>query len=371
MSNQKFPYTLGYENNPILPIYNTYFFEELRFAWRKCIAFLGSQANMLWINEDSLTFFFSIPEISYNLLLFLDPKAQTNTLDRASQIIYSEFLLYLQGGHENMKSFCFKKISGTDILLWSTEYTQNIEVQISHPNHDVNSVNSLFWDVTEDEWFRLYEESFRLLKAIDPGFFSELSHLLKKVVPYWISIDSHNSCSHQNIIGNIYASYPIWFENPEIAVMEALIHEYNHNKMNLIMRFDHLINNDRQTNYYSPYRPDARHIHGIYLWLHAMVAVYYIMLRCFRENIISKKSTFYYKTIVYVLKNQLAINTLNRYGKFTPLWEEIFEDMKGVHKLCLLLLKSMEVDKQTLERCRASTREHFYKAKSENKTLFY
>ena len=56
-------------------------------------------------------------------------------------------------------------------------------------------------------------------------------------------------------------SYPTGLNNPELALLEAILHEYNHNKLNLIMQTEVLLLNDRNEIYYSPYRPDVRHIH--------------------------------------------------------------------------------------------------------------
>jgi HEXXH motif-containing protein len=59
-------------------------------------------------------------------------------------------------------------------------------------------------------------------------------------------------------------------QHPELALLEAILHEYNHNKLNLIMQTERLVLNDLTEAYYSPYRPDARHILGIYLGIHAI-----------------------------------------------------------------------------------------------------
>jgi len=54
-------------------------------------------------------------------------------------------------------------------------------------------------------------------------------------------------------------------DNPEVFNIEAIIHESSHNKLNLISHFDKIVLNDYNTEYYSPYRPDPRHIWGIFL----------------------------------------------------------------------------------------------------------
>lgn len=366
-----YPYSLAYDHNPILPMYRKYYFHELSLAWRRCLAFLWSPQDLLALQEENLNDFFMVPEISANLLSFLDDETNPATLTSAAWFVESEVRRFIAGGRFSMESLSGREIPGTTIVLGQSMHTQHISHWLSHPDHDKQSIDSLFWTIAVDEWVALYEKSFSLLRAADSWFFSEIQSLLTRIVPYWVSQDAHNSCSHEKIIGCIYASYPLWYDYPEVAVMEAIVHEYNHNKIHLIMRMDKLIRNTRQTQYYSPYRPDARHIHGIYLGLHAMVATYYIMLKCFSEKIIPRDSPFFKKTIVYVLKNGLAINTLRSYGKFTQLWEAIFEDMIGVHKYSLALLRDLQVDNSILEECKYYTKQHFSKAQSQNPILFY
>jgi HEXXH motif-containing protein len=59
--------------------------------------------------------------------------------------------------------------------------------------------------------------------------------------------------------------YTLDATKPEMNNLEAIIHESSHNKLNLIMHFDPLILNTMEEIFYSPYRPDARHMHGVYL----------------------------------------------------------------------------------------------------------
>jgi len=72
--------------------------------------------------------------------------------------------------------------------------------------------------------------------------------------------------------------------NPELENLEAIIHESSHNKLNLIMQSEKLILNDFEEKYDSPYRPDARHIHGVYIGIHAFVPVVYIMMKSYAEG---------------------------------------------------------------------------------------
>jgi HEXXH motif-containing protein len=94
---------------------------------------------------------------------------------------------------------------------------------------------------------------------------AEINETIVKILPFDVSYQVHNSGSFSDAIGHLLMSYPTGIDYPEIALLEAILHEYNHNKLNLILQTEDLVLNDRKELYYSPYRPDARHIHGIYL----------------------------------------------------------------------------------------------------------
>ena len=89
--------------------------------------------------------------------------------------------------------------------------------------------------------------------------------MIRKIIPLGVTKSMHNSASYSTCIGHLYMSYPTDMEMPSVALLEAIIHESNHNKLNLIMKQDPLVLNSREEIYYSPYRPDSRHIQGIYL----------------------------------------------------------------------------------------------------------
>jgi HEXXH motif-containing protein len=72
-------------------------------------------------------------------------------------------------------------------------------------------------------------------------------------------------------------------EQPELSNLEAIIHESSHNKLNLLFHFDPLILNSLDENYYSPFRPDARHLKGVFLAMHAFVPTIYILMKAYKN----------------------------------------------------------------------------------------
>jgi HEXXH motif-containing protein len=115
--------------------------------------------------------------------------------------------------------------------------------------------------------------------------YDEINTMIKKIIPLGTAYGAHNSASHKDCIGHLYMGYTIDAPSPEINNLEAIIHESSHNKLNLIMQFDPLILNVQEEKYYSPYRPDARHMHGIYLGVHAIIPTVYILMRSYRGGL--------------------------------------------------------------------------------------
>lgn len=114
-------------------------------------------------------------------------------------------------------------------------------------------------------WRELFQKSFSILRSVSPGFLDEISLVIRKIIPFDVSYRVHNSGSYRDAIGHLLMSYPTGIDSPELTLLEAILHEYNHNKLNLILQTERLTLNDASEKYYSPYRPDARPIHGVYL----------------------------------------------------------------------------------------------------------
>jgi HEXXH motif-containing protein len=79
----------------------------------------------------------------------------------------------------------------------------------------------------------------------------------------------HLSASYQEAIGTVYLSL---HPNP-MTMVEALIHEFSHNKLNALFELDAVLENAFSPLYPSPVRPDPRPLHGVLLAVHAFLPV--------------------------------------------------------------------------------------------------
>ena len=233
-------------------------------------------------------------------------------------------------------------ILGTNIFL--TLDFQNPDAHKStHPDHKKNQVDITFWDIPSNEWRNLFQKSFSIVQSVSPGFMDEINLMIRKIIPFGVSYQVQNSGSYKDVIGHLLMSYPTGVDSPELSLLEAILHEYNHNKLNLILQTERLILNDYTEKYYSPYRPDARHIHGVYLWVHAITGAYWVILNAQILWILVLDESWKQKAILHVLKNGLALQVLDKYALLSPLGKEILEDIRSVHRECLWFIKKIGI----------------------------
>lgn len=356
---------LWYSQNLLLEQYFDRFFEKLLTIFSN-IKFddTSLKENFFLLSLNKQRDFLIHPDIS-SLILWVHNKK----LQDCHEKLWSELVYLLQWSQDLSAIYSWKKIQGTNIYLSVIDNNPDNSI-IAHPDHDTNS--SIWWgEKTPEEWNRLFEKTFALLKEVNAEFYHELNYVIKKIVPMKTSRDVHNSCSYKDCIGTLYLGYTVNIEFPEIALLEAIIHESSHNKLNLIMHSEPLIKNNLDLKYYSPYRPDARHIYGVYLWVHAIVPTIYVLLNAIEFWFI-KDEWWYRKIILYHIKNKLWFNVIKKYSDTTLIWSQILDEIYSVIQLSDTLIKKSHI-LSYLDKTEISywAKEHFFKVKNNYPYLQY
>lgn len=279
------------------------------------------------------------------------------------QELYSDRLtkqidLFLQGKESDLIYNQWEKIGDTEIRLTTEDYNP-YSADSSHPDHEGSGAGVWWWNRPEAEWLQVYTKTFELLKRIDEGVYDELNQIIGKIMPFGTSEGLHNSCSHKDCIGHLYMWYTTDTDTPEFNIVEAVIHESSHNKLNLIMQQHDLILNDMTEKYYSAYRPDARHIKGTYLWLHAFAPVIYILMTAYEKGLMWESRSWLWKIVLYYLKNKITYKVLVKHGKFTPLWQDILDEIKYVLDLTDKAFTSINCPKEVIMEARDMQKSHF------------
>ncbi|MBC7498343.1 hypothetical protein H7170_01745 [Candidatus Gracilibacteria bacterium] len=337
----KYLSTLGYNPNILLEKYRKLFVSKTRKIW-----------NMHIGGDIPCDEFLLHPDIHSRLLA-----SMRGELGVGIQYYRELEKEYHQFREEGFFYDASEKITGTNIALTLDFKNPDINKH-AHPEHQKQGISIGFGEQTPQDWRNLFKKSFDILHSVSPGCMSEIDSMIKKIIPFGVSVGVHNSGSYSEAIGHLLMSYPTGMSHPELALLEAILHEYNHNKINLIMQTEVLILNDSREIYYSPYRPDARHIHGIYLGLHAIAGVYWVIWNAHSTGIYSLSPQWQEKAVLYVLKNGLSLQILDRYAKLTPLGQEILEEMRAVHRECLLYIKQSHISYDIIEHAQQKLKSH-------------
>jgi hypothetical protein len=137
----------------------------------------------------------------------------------------------------------------------------------AHPEKQGNAVD--LGGRSVDEWLEALGGSLELVGTHLPELRGELGLFVQQIVPTGYYVDKHLSASYREAIGTVYLSL---HPNPR-TMAEALIHEFQHNKLNALFAIDEVLENAHGPLYASPVRPDRRPLHGVLLAVHAFVPV--------------------------------------------------------------------------------------------------
>jgi len=368
MQNLKY-YVIWKKNSPLLKEYlDKYYYklikdlEIIKFSHLSTGAHEGrgvkkSIINLLSINNRD---FILNPDISsminyiiINLNNLLENNLVLVNLKREIDIFLLEWIK-----SNNLTLNKWEKIAWTNIRL--SLYDNNpLNMQEAHPDHKSNWGVLWFWDASEKDWLNIYNKTFNLLKILDEWIYDELNQIIKKIVPLGTSKWLHNSASYKECIGHLYMWFTIDSSRPEINNLEAIIHESSHNKLNLIMQFDPVVLNTKEEKYYSAIRPDARHIHWVFLWYHAFAPTMYMLMKAYKQWMLWNDIHWLEKIVLYYIKTKFLQKVIKKYAKLTDLGKEISEEIDYVIFKMDILFKEINPSKELILMAKDRQVEHF------------
>lgn len=192
-----------------------------------------------------------------------------------------------------------------------------------HPERDGNNLD-LGGRPVED-WQTAFSTALGWIADYAPDLFKEITGLLAHVVPVGFLTDRHVSSTYREALGTVYLSL-----HPDpLIIAEALIHEFQHNKLYLARRKDAILLNAKHSLYRSPVRPDPRPLWGILLAAHAFLPVA-AFHRLLRERGHPDAFTPAFEKRLYEIdnKNLEAMKTLRAHARWTEFGTALFEELK-------------------------------------------
>ena len=136
----------------------------------------------------------------------------------------------------------------------------------AHPEKAGNTI--ALGEASTETWMVRINEARALIRGVLPDLASEHELILSCITPVGTDAERSLSASYREAIGQVYVSL-----HPDPVIMaEALVHECQHNKANLLSYSDPLLQN-ADTFVVSPVRPDLRPLWGLLLAVHAFLPV--------------------------------------------------------------------------------------------------
>jgi hypothetical protein len=197
----------------------------------------------------------------------------------------------------------------------------------AHPDKAGNHID--LGGRSEQEWIRTLDESFALIDRFMPGELAEMSLLLREIIPVGYDDVKHLSASYREVVGTMYLTL-----HPNVMTMtEAVIHEFQHNKVNVASYSVDYLTNAFYPHYQSPIRPDPRPLWGILLAVHAFLPVAELYRRM-RDggHPLAALPEFERRLSEIDLKNHEGMEMLRAHGEFTPAGRALIDDLEMLER---------------------------------------
>lgn len=352
-------YVLWIKNNKIVNNYLDLYYEKLK----KDLEIISDnwilieKINSLLILWDKNREFILNPEQSSLIHMILKPYSK-DFLNSSINKLEKEIDLFVVWKYWELNMNKWDIIPWTNIRL-TLEDNNPYNTFDTHPDHSSTWCFLSWWEKSKDEWLDIYKKTFDLLKIVDKWFYEELNKLIKKIIPLWTAKSIHNSASFKECVGHLYLGYTIDSQKPEINILEAIIHESSHNKLNLIKQFDPILLNDYTEKYYSAIRPDARHIHWVFIWYHAFAPTMYIIMKSYLNWDLWNDMHWYEKIILYYIKTKFLQKIVKKYAILTDIWKEISEEIDYVVLQMDILFKKLNPSNEIIKRSKEKQIQHF------------
>lgn len=197
----------------------------------------------------------------------------------------------------------------------------------AHPDKSGNHVD--LGAKTSEDWANSLREAFAIVAEYAPSLVPEIELVVHQIVPVGFEPEKHLSASMMEVVGNVYSSL-----HPDPVVMaEAIVHEFSHNKINILWTLNPLLENAFEPLYASPVRPDPRPLFGVMLAAHAFLPVEH-MYRAMQEkgHPLTKHPRFEQRLAQVRAANDEATKTVVKNGQPTPTGVNVVEELRQLNE---------------------------------------
>lgn len=197
----------------------------------------------------------------------------------------------------------------------------------AHPEKFGNAIS--LGDRPLSDWLTLFREALDLIKLTLPTWFEELKSTQRRFVPVGYLPERHLSASYREAPGIAYLTLC----DHVLTVAEAMVHETQHTKANLLSFRDPIVHNGMTAWTKSPVRPDLRPLWGVLLAVHAFVPVSALHERLATLDHPIARSELYVRRRYEVLQgNHRGMGAVLETADATALGQRMIDEMRALHE---------------------------------------
>lgn len=215
---------------------------------------------------------------------------------------------------------CYAPI--TDSLMLALVDNNPLAMSEAHPDKAGNALD--LGGKPASAWTETLGAALELIARYMPELRAEIDLYLHQIVPVGYDDRTHLSASYQEVIGTVYMTL-----HPQLMTMvEATIHEFQHNKLHAQLELDPLLHNAFSPLYSSPVRPDPRPLQGVLLAVHAFVPVarlYQLMREAGHPG--TKSPDFERRYAQIVTGNHEGASVLLEHGQATEVGQGLLDEL--------------------------------------------
>ena len=201
-----------------------------------------------------------------------------------------------------------------------------LSMEEAHPDKEGNAIT--LGGKGMSDWVNALEQSLDLISSALPGWAEEFRYTTQRVLPVGFEPEMHLSASYREAPGIVYMTL-----HPDpLTMAEALIHETQHGKLNLLSWVDPVLHNAYSAWSESPVRPDLRPIMGVLLAVHAFVPVAALHDRLLQmDHPISRTPRFEERRQEVLAGNAGGLQLVERIGDPSDLGRRVITGLRAVH----------------------------------------
>ncbi len=206
---------------------------------------------------------------------------------------------------------------------WLSDLDNNpLRFDEAHPDKEGNDAD--FGSEAPAAWGDSLRQALALMDSVMPALGREARLFVRQIVPVGYDAHRHLSATYQEAIGTLYLSL-----HPDpMTMVEAVIHELSHTKLNALLELDPVLQNHREEAYPSPVRPDPRPLHGVLLAVHAFVPVAYLYERMMEKgHPLAESARFQERHTQIVAGNRDGADVLRAHAKPTKVGAGLMDEL--------------------------------------------